>query len=192
MLKKSTKRLLFLFISLIVMTLSGLAGYILAQNEPPIVAAEPTEDIAAEADNTRLSADAVVTWVYDYEMCRHKITETTAAGELAGLTFTGLQYKYPKARIAAFGPGDATLELSFACYCPDHFILKKEGDVLALYRTLAGTDSQEKIREYPIDADSLAAEENDELTLGRVFSDRMDAAIYVEKLRNRQTMGLDE
>ena len=192
MLKKSTKRLLFLFISLIVMTLSGLAGYILAQNEPPIVAAEPTEDIAAEADNTRLSADAVVTWVYDYEMCRHKITETTAAGELAGLTFSWRQYKYPKARIAAFGPGDATLELSFACYCPDHFILKKEGDVLALYRTLAGTDSQEKIREYPIDAGSLAAEENDELTIGRVFSDRIDASIYVEKLRNRQTMGLDE
>lgn len=192
MLKKSTKRLLFLFISLIVMTLAGLAGYILAQNEPPIVAAEPAEDIAAEADNTRLSADAVVTWVYDYEMCRHRITETAAAGELAGLTFTGLRQKYPKARIAAFGPDDATLELSFACYCPDHFIFKKEGDVLALYRTLAGTDSQEKIREYPIDADSLTEEENDELMTGRVFSDRMDAAIYVGKLRNRQTMGLDE
>lgn len=192
MLKKSTKRLLFLFISLIVMTLAGLAGYMLAQNEPPIVAAEPAEDIAAEADNTRLSADAVVTWVYDYEMCRHKLTETAAAGELAGLTFTGLRQKYPRARITAFGPGDATLELSFACYCPDHFILKMEGDVLALYCTLAGTDRQDRIREYLIDTGSLTAEEYDELMVGRVFSDRMDAAVYVEKLRNRETLGLDE
>lgn len=192
MLNKSTKRLLFLFISLIVMLFSGLAGYLLAQNEPPLVAAEPTEDIAAEADNTRLSADAVITWVYNYEMCRHKISEPAAAGELAGLTFTELRQKYPGARIAAFGPGDATLELSYACYCPDHFILKREGDVLALYRTLAGTDRQEKIREYPIDAGSLTAEENDELMVGRVFPDRMDAANYVEKLRNREAMGLDE
>ena len=192
MLNKSTKRLLFLFISLIVMLLSGIAGYLLAQSEPPLVANEPTDDIAAEADNTRLSADAVITWVYDYEMCRHKLTETTEAAELAGLTFTELRQKYPRARIAAFGPGDATLELSFACYCPDHFILKKEGDVLALYRTLAGTDRQDKIREYPIDAGSLTAEEIEELMVGRVFADRMDAAIYVEKLRNREAMGLDE
>ena len=192
MLNKSTKRLLFLFISLIVMLLSGIAGYLLAQSEPPLVANEPTDDIAAEADNTRLSADAVITWVYDYEMCRHKLTETTEAAVLAGLTFTELRQKYPRARIAAFGPGDATLELSFACYCPDHFILKKEGDVLALYRTLAGTDRQDKIREYPIDAGSLIAEEIEELMVGRVFADRMDAAIYVEKLRNREAMGLDE
>ncbi|NLT96958.1 MAG: hypothetical protein GXW96_02165 [Christensenellaceae bacterium] len=192
MLNKSTKRLLFLFISLIVMLLSGIAGYLLAQSEPPLVANEPTDDIAAEADNTRLSANAVITWVYDYEMCRHKLTETTEAAELAGLTFTELRQKYPRARIAAFGPGDATLELSFACYCPDHFILKKEGDVLALYRTLAGTDRQDKIREYPIDAGSLTAEEIEELMVGRVFADRMDAAIYVEKLRNREAMGLDE
>lgn len=192
MLNKSAKRLLFLFISLIVMLLSGLAGYLLAQSEPPLVAAEPTEDIAAEADNTHLSADAIITWVFDYEMCRHKLSEATAAGELAGLTFTELQQKFPRARIAAFGPGDATLELSFACYCPDHFILKKEGDVLALYRTLAGTDRQEKIREYSIDAGSLTAEENEELMVGRVFPDRMDAVIYVEKLRNRDAMGLDE
>jgi len=112
LLNKSTKRLLFLFISLIVMLFSGLAGYLLAQNEPPLVAAEPTEDIAAEADNTRLSADAVITWVYNYEMCRHKISEPAAAGELAGLTFTELRQKYPGARIAAFGSGDAMLELS--------------------------------------------------------------------------------
>jgi len=174
------------------MLLSGIAGYLLAQSEPPLVANEPTDDIAAEADNTRLSADAVITWVYDYEMCRHKLTETTEAAVLAGLTFTELRQKYPRARIAAFGPGDATLELSFACYCPDHFILKKEGDVLALYRTLAGTDRQDKIREYPIDAGSLIAEEIEELMVGRVFADRMDAAIYVEKLRNREAMGLDE
>ena len=192
MLNKSTKRLLFLFISLIVMLLSGIAGYLLAQSEPPLVANEPTDDIAAEADNTRLSANAVITWVYDYEMCRHKLTETTEAAVLAGLTFTELRQKYPRARIAAFGPGDATLELSFACYCPDHFILKKEGDVLALYRTQMGTDRQDKIREYPIDAGSLIAEEIEELMVGRVFADRMDAAIYVEKLRNREAMGLDE
>ena len=186
--KRSTKGLLFLFISLIVMMLSGLVGYMMAQREPPIVAAEPTEDIAAEADNTRLSVGAEITWVYEYEMCRHKITETRAAGDLAGMSFAGLQQKYQKARITAFGPDDAALELSFACYCPDHYILKKEGDVFCFFYTLAGTDRQERIREYPIDIDSLTAEENGELTIGRMFTDREDAAAYVEKLRNRRVM----
>jgi len=171
------------------MTVSGIAGYMVAQGEPRIVEPKPEEDIEAGARNTRLSADAAITWVYEYEMCRHRITKTTAAGDdLEGLTFSGLQQKYPEARITAFGADDATLELSFGCYCPNHYILRKDDDSLGLYRTVTGTDSQEKLREYRVNMRMLSEEENDELTIGSVFADREEVLAYVEKIRKRRNI----
>jgi hypothetical protein len=176
---------MFLLISLLVMSLSGLIGYTMAQGEPRIVEADPSpSDVAAGADDMRLSSTATVTWLYEYEMCRHEITINTVAGdELKGLTFTELQKKYPQAHITKFGPNDATLKISFACYCPEHFILKINGGGLSLYHTIAGTSDQEKIKEYQIDADSLSKEEEEELAIGREFPDMEDVTAYTEKLQ---------
>ena len=184
--RRSTKRLLFLFISLLAMTISGLIGYTMALGEPRIVEAEPSPTaVAVGADETRLSAGATVTWVYEYEMCRHEVTVNTVAGDdLAGLSFAELQQKYPQARITSFGPNDATLEISFACYCPDHYILKIQDGGLSLYHTITGTAEQEKLQEYQIDVGSLSEDDEEELAIGREFPEMEDVTVYIEKLRH--------
>ena len=182
--KRSHKRLLFFLICLLFVMAAGLTGYIMAQGEPRIVAADPSPTtLEADANNARLSEGASVTWIYEYEMCRHQITETTAAGEdFVGLSFTQLQEKYPDARIVSFEPEAVTLKRIFSCYCPSHYILKKDGGELGLFHTKAGTDEQEKIKEYPISFDSLPVDEKEAVGIGKEFSSMTDVGVYIEKL----------
>jgi hypothetical protein len=149
-----------------------------------IVAAEPSPSaVAAGANDARLKSGAIVTWVYEYDMCRHEVTEEAEANaDLVGLSFSQLQQKYPQARIVLFEPDAVTLEMSFTCYCPSHYILKKDGDELGLFRTRAGTDEQEKIQEYHIKFDSISAGERDAVSVGREFSDMTDVGVYIQKL----------
>ncbi len=75
-----------------------------------------------------------------------------------------------------------TLEVSFACYCPSHYILEKDGNELGLFRTQSGTDKQEKIQEYHIAFDSIPADEKETVSIGREFSDMTDVGKYIESL----------
>jgi hypothetical protein len=185
--KKSKKRLLFFLISLLFVMTSALVGYIMAKGEPRIVEVEPSPTALAAgvegANDSLISSGATITWIYEYDMCRHEITETSEAGkDLVGLSFTQLQEKYPDARIVSFEGNAVTLEKSFACYCPEHCILKKDGSELGLFRTRAGTDEQEKIQEYHIAFDNLSSDEKETLSIGREFSDMTDVGVYIEKL----------
>lgn len=183
-LRRTYKRLLFFFISLVVILLSGAVGYIVARQEPRIVEAEPSPTaVEAGANDARIENGASVTWIYDYEMCRHTDAVTSTADKtLVGLSFTQLQQKYPDCRIDLFEPDDIVLEKSLLCYCPRHYILKKNDEVLSVFRTKAGTEEYEKLRDFDISFDDIEKNEQESLTTGRVFSDMTDIEHYVFKL----------
>jgi hypothetical protein len=170
-----------LLVSVLLLAASGAVGYTIARNEPRL-REEPsaTEVPVAEAANVRISKDATLRWEYVYEMCGHIDTaEAPVDKGLAGLTFTQLQEKYPAARIVSFDTGKVVMRLNFACYCPEHYILKKDGDELAIYRTKEGTEEQRVYRLIHLPFNSVEAGERAVLTVGRVFDSLQDAEGYI-------------
>lgn len=182
--RKLYKRLLAFFISLVFVMLSGAVGYVMARQEPRIVQAEQSpESVAAGANDARIASGAVVSWFYQYEMCRHtESVRDIADNSIVGLSFSQLQQKYPDARIVSFDTDSVVLEKKLICYCHLHYILKKNGDVLAVYRTKPGTDEVEKLREFKVSIDGIDEEEQKALITGRVFSDMQQIEHYVYKL----------
>lgn len=182
--RRAYKRLLTFLISLMVVLLSGVAGYGVARQEPRIVDAKPTPTaVEAGANNDRIAAGASITWVYDYDMCRHTETvETTADKDFVGLSFTQFQQKYPGFRIVSFDADAVVIKKELLCYCPQHLVLKKDGDIISVYRTKSGSDEQEKLRDFGVDIMGIDPDEQKALETGRVFSDMSEIERYISGL----------
>jgi hypothetical protein len=182
--RKHKKLIIFLCI-LLVVALSGLIGYLVAESEPRVVAQVEEEDpaVQAGADNDRISIDTVITWDYEYEMCKHHITtDTEPDTNMIGLSFTQLKSMYPDLSIVSFSADEVVLKKRLECYCPEHFVLKRNADKLAVYRTAAGTDKQDMVVDIDIAFDGLTKEQKESLEEGRVFGDFDDLQIYLEKI----------
>lgn len=167
---------------------SGLAGFMMAQNEPRIVPEETLSDVPAGAEDVRIDAriakGAAVTWSLYYEMCGHTVMMTTEADEsMVGLSFAQLGDKYPDVRIISFSATKIELKRSFACYCPDHFILKRHGEKLAVFTTSKGSDKQDIYTTLQqVEFKDIPESEKEALEIGRVFGSFMDLEAYVSSL----------
>ena len=173
-----------LLISVLVLAGAGAAGYTLAQGEPRLrEQVESTEAVDYKYEGQFIAQNATVRWEYGYEMCSHTVTvEAPVDEELVGLTFTELQEQYPEAYIVEFSSEEVVLRQSFACYCPEHYILKKKDDELAIYRTKLGSDEQYVYRLIHLPFDSIEAGKRAALTTGRVFDSLQDAESYIDEV----------
>ncbi len=174
-------RIVLLAVIVLLLGGAGLTGYLMAREEPRLRAEpSPTAAAVAEGGGVRIGKDATVRWEYVYEMCGHTVAvETVADEKLVGLAFTQLQELYPDARIVAFDEDEVVLRRTFACYCPEHYILKKDGDELAVYRTKEGADEQRVYRLVHIRFDDIEKSEQNVLAIGRVFDSLQDAESYI-------------
>ncbi len=183
--KNKRKRKIFIWlVVLALLAVSGSAGFILASNEPRVVQVTPAPpDLPVGADDSKIEKGAVVKWEYQYKMCGHTVYLSCMADDhLTGLTFSQLQAEYPDARIISFEPEMVSLKLSFDCYCPRHYILKRYKDALAVFRTILGSDEQETYRNVPIKFDSLCAEEQEVLEAGKLFESIGELESYLENI----------
>lgn len=178
-----------LLVSVLLLAGAGITGYTLARGEPRLRAEpEASEAVAAEGGNVRIAENATVRWEYEYEMCGHTVVTGAPADEdMTGLTFTQLKAHYPEARIVSFDSDEVVLRCSFACYCPEHYILKASGGELAIYRTAAGTDKQRVFRLIHISFSEIEAGERAVLSVGRVFDSVRDAETYILEILGEGT-----
>lgn len=174
---------------LAVLGAAGTAGYVLASNEPRVVDVAPeVTDVPAGADDARIEKGALIEWDYGYRMCSHHIYLTCEAGEdTAGLTFTEFRHEHPDVRIVSFEPYRLSLKMSFDCYCPRHFILRKHKDNLAILRTLLGSDEQEVFLEVPIRFDSIEEDKIKVLEAGKLFDSLEELEQYIDVLEIKQS-----
>ena len=173
---------IMLLLSVLVLAGSGITGYTMARGEPRlrVEQEEASAAVAAEADNVRISDNATVRWEYEYQMCGHTVVvEAPVDDKMAGLTFTQLQQAVPDARIVLFDMNEVVLRRSFPCYCPEHYIMKKYEDELAIVRTQSGTSEQRVYRLIHISFSTIDEGEQDVLTAGRVFDSIEDAEAYL-------------
>jgi hypothetical protein len=170
---------------LLIIAFSGLAGFLIAEGEPRIVAEKEEEEhaVQAGADNDRITNDTVITWDYEYDMCKHHVyVDAEPDPEMIGLSFSQLQDVYPNVHILSFTAEEVVLKKSFNCYCPEHYMLKKSGDKLAVYRTAAGSDKQDMYINIDIDFKALEEDDQQALEAGRVFSNFDDLQTFLEKM----------
>ena len=178
------RKLIILTVMIVTAAASGAAGFIIAEGEPRIVEEKEQIPVAAGAnDAERIAKGAKVLWHVDYKMCAHTITlETDADDNMIGLTFSEFSAEYPGLRIIKFTPSIIELKTSFNCYCPEHFILKKNGDTLAVLRTAPGTGKQYIYINTQICFDDIKEDERKPMEIGRVFGMFADLEEYIAKL----------
>ena len=179
------RKLIIFLIMVLAVGISGFIGYLIAESEPRVVAETAQEDAAIKAgtDDERISKNTAIIWDYEYEMCRHHVSMGTEPNaDMIGLTFTQLKTKYPDVVIVSFSADEVVLKKRIECYCPEHFLLKRNKDQLTVYRTAAGTDKQDVYFDVDTDFNALSKEIQEELEDGRVFSDIDDLQAFLEKI----------
>lgn len=179
------RRFFILCVMLLTVVIAGLIGFLIAESEPRIVAEKDVEEpaIQAGADNDRITKDTVITWDYEYEMCKHHVyADSKPEQDMIGLSFIQLQDTYPQVHIVSFSAEEVALKKSFECYCPEHYILKKSGDNLAVYRTASGFDKLDIYINIDIGFKDLEEDDKQALEAGRVFSNFDDLQVYLEEL----------
>lgn len=179
------RKLIILFVMLFIVAVSGVAGFLIAEGEPRIVAEKEGDESAVQAgaDNDRITKDTVITWDYEYEMCKHHVyMDAQPDPQMIGLSFTQLQDAYPNVNIVSFSAEEVVLKKNFECYCPEHYILKRCEDKLAVYRTASGSDKLDNYINIDIDFEGLEEDDQQELEVGRVFSDFDDLQAFLEEL----------
>ncbi len=179
------RKLVIFCAMLLTIAVFGIVGFLIAESEPRIVTekdeAEPA--VKAGADNDRITKDTVITWDYEYDMCKHHVyVDAEPDPKMIGLGFTQLQDSYPNVHIVSFSAEEVVLKKSFECYCPEHYILKKSGDKLAVYRTAAGSDKLDIYINIDIDFEDMKEDDQRAMEAGRVFSDLDDLQVYLEEL----------
>lgn len=184
---KKHKKFFTLSIIVVLLSIAGLLGFNIARNEPRIVEISKTPEsssvLPAGADNAKIDRNATVKWDYEYKKCAHHIFVSCQIDEdMAGLTFSMLQEQYPDIKIIDFEPDKLVLKKSFDCYCPEHMILKKCEDELAIFRTALGTDKQDIYLKISIKFDDLGSDERQVLSTGKVFNNLEELEGYLENI----------
>lgn len=183
---KKHKKFFILLIIVVFLSITGLLGFNIAKNEPRVVELPDTPEISsvpAGADDARIEKNATVNWDYEYKKCAHHIFVSCQVDEdMVGLSFSMLQEKYPDVKIIDFEPDRLVLKQSFDCYCPEHMILKKHEDELAIFQTSLGTDKQEIYLKISINFDDLDSDERQVLSTGKVFNDLVELENYIEDI----------
>ncbi len=184
---KRHKKLCIFFIILALLSATGAAGYFIAKKEPRIVeivnTPEASPALPAGANDEKIEDNATIKWDYEYKKCEHHIyVSCQIEKEMAGLTFSMFSEKYPDIKIIDFSTDNLVLKKTFDCYCPEHMILKKYKNELAVFRTSLGTDNQEIYIKIPIKFDNLDTDEKKVLSAGKVFNNRRDMEDYIEDI----------
>lgn len=164
---------------------SGIVGFLTARNEPRIVE-KPTETedtVQVDANNSQITANTMLTVHCEYKLCRHTvIDQKQVLKEMKGLSFSQFLSRYPEFTILEFDEDNVVVKISFDCYCPQHYILKKDGTKLVVYRTVSGKDEQEICRETNVRYNSIDEDEKDVLLAGKVFNDLDEIDDYLKKI----------
>lgn len=141
------------------------------------------ESVEAMAeDNQVLSANADVKWEYYYIKCFHtEYIETKAEKDMIGKTGKEIATLYG-AQLVVFKPNKIVLRKEINYYCPNHYILKKDGDKISVYKTKSGSSDLELIKKTGFSFDSLNDNLKTEVENGKVFDTLEDIEYFLEDL----------
>lgn len=191
--RRKKNRLYIAAVSLLIIAGACIYGYNVSRNpeshiEPTpspsggivITSPQPSPtDIEVIQQNNILAQDAVVMLEYMHSKCKHTVRQMKTGNQISGLTKQELEVMFPGMQVTEFSRNGATLKKSVDQYCPNHYILKKEGEEINIYRPEAGRTElklEKSISGIVIIDDSLGLEE------GLVFDNLNDIEEFLEEI----------
>lgn len=178
-------KLLSFILCILLLSASAVSGYLIARREPRIVEKEADENevVSVGANTDTITAQTVVNLYTNYKMCSHSTFESfNATKDMQGLSLTEFTKRFPETRVLDFSEDSIVIENTFDCYCPEHYILKKNGSLLSVYRTKAGSYEQYIYRETNVKTYDIDREELRVLRVGKLFTSMQEVNEYLERL----------
>lgn len=154
-------------------------------NELPSVTSTPSPtETAADLHvdgpvHDEVSPNALVEWICAYSECGHEYTFMDAS-LVIGMTEEEVEQAFPDWSLSGFSRSKVTLRSSADTFCPIHYLLKYNGNALAVFSTDAYTHKQFELMRLVAEVDSFPKEEIKKLTSGIVFNTLREIDSYIE------------
>lgn len=201
---KSLKKIKYLYIALALIAVVGL-GFSLgsirdtgndvpnatagnAVNESPngqAVNQNQGETVNQAEDKYFIKADTTVYYEYTYELCGHIYEEyKEPTKEMIGLDEDGLAKMFPDATSVSIDEEGAHIKLTLNQICPQHVMLKLEGDKCVIYRNVLGTEKMKAEQDFSIDENKWDSEWLQSLKEGIIFESVEELESFVEDMES--------
>jgi hypothetical protein len=148
----------------------------------PVEAEE--DDKSADAERylsdraATVKQDAVLQTVTVYMSCGHEgVGEGPVLSDIVGLNEKQLMEKYPQWRVDEFKPDKVVLIREIGGYCPNHFVIREDNGMVAVYDT-AG----KLLRDTGIPLDILPGIVQDQIKEGIVVNSQEEVNAILENL----------
>jgi hypothetical protein len=159
-------------------------GRAVPQPQPLMPVEAEEDDKSADAERylsdrvATVKQDAVLQTVTVYMSCGHEgVGEGPVLSDIVGLNEKQLMEKYPQWRIDEFKPDKVVLIREIGGYCPNHFVIREDNGMVAVYDT-AG----KLLRDTGIPLDILPGIVQDQIKEGIVVNSQEEVNAILENL----------
>lgn len=182
---------LWIISAMLAVILLGLGfgiGYLLHGYMAPEEAYEkPREDIAAQsvaqvADT--VSTTAKVERVIRFLYCGHDLTRAEDAKTFVGMDENGVRNSCGEWALTFFSRERVVLTDERNAYCPDHLVLRIDGEGLGVFRTDPQTAEEVRITHFETSVEQLPAEARQRLAEGMPFENLTEIEAYLEDMES--------
>lgn len=173
--KKNIVSTVFLSICLFAIIFGGINAAILNRDE---------EDDALSVQavlNSGLSLDADVKWQYYYTKCGHtEYVSSEPEDDMIGKTGKEIAQLYD-AELVSYKDDNIELKKEINSYCPNHYILKKDGDYISIYTPISGSEELELYIKTEVRFKLLSDDEmKKEIEQGKAFDSIQELESFLE------------
>lgn len=132
-----------------------------------------------------IKEDTVVYYEYTYELCSHIYEEyKEPTKDMIGLDAQGLAKLFPDATSTSIDQDGAHIKLTLNQICPQHVMMKLEGDKCVIYRNQLGTENLKAEQEFTIDEGKWDSEWLQSLKEGIIFESVEELESFVEDMES--------
>jgi hypothetical protein len=143
------------------------------------------ESVNEAKDKYVIKKDTAVCYEYTYELCSHIYEEyKEPTKEMIGLDADGLAKMFPDAASTSIDKEGAHIKLTLNQICPQHVLLKLEGDKCVIYRNVLGTEKLKAEQEFTIDESKWGSEWLQSLKEGIIFESIEELESFVEDMES--------
>lgn len=143
------------------------------------------ESLGSAEGKLVIKENTPVHYEYTYELCGHIYDETKKPTiEMIGLDADGLAKLLPNATSTSIDKEGVHIKLTLNQICPQHVMLKLEGDKCVIYRNELGTENLKAQQDFSIDKDKWDSQWLQSLKEGIVFESVEELESFVEDMES--------
>ncbi|GEM_PF-3063271 len=176
--KKNTRFALYILICAFAISFGGINAIMLNESADDEYNAINVQAVT----DTGLSPNADVEWEYYYAKCSHsEYISVKASNDMIGKSGEEIADLYG-AKLISYQNNKIKLKKEINAYCPNHYILKKDGDNISIYKPISGSEQVEFTKATDVKFCVLSGNAKTEIENGKVFESIEDLELFLEDI----------